>query len=323
MLVLVRLLYLRDLSWSSSLSRRKRDEAAAAKFLGLAPDQVLASGSYSGVKKRRKGRGAEAFRPWWLLLQDGDELILSVRGSANVDDIAIDMACESCDFLHGLAHKGIANAAAAVWEEARPKVEEALAGAGSHRWSRLVVCGHSLGGAVALLLGMSLRAEAKLPLPVFAFAAGPPPVFSGEQRPELEAGLLTVINGLDPVPHLSLDAALRLVCAAERLAGAGLSWQKTLTLLVGGTVPDAPKVEELTAGLEQKSLDKLLRIPGQAIWLIDACSGRQVLAVDLGDKLPQFSDALPEISNAQSALDHIMPAYIKKMDKAYSRLRSM
>ena len=32
----------------------------------------------------------------------------------------------------------------------------------------------------------------------------------------------------DPVPHLSLDAALRMILAAERLAEAGLSWQQTL-----------------------------------------------------------------------------------------------
>jgi hypothetical protein len=35
----------------------------------------------------------------------------------------------------------------------------------------------------------------------------------------------------DPVPHLSLDAALRMVLAAERLEEAGLSWQQTLLAL--------------------------------------------------------------------------------------------
>ena len=35
----------------------------------------------------------------------------------------------------------------------------------------------------------------------------------------------------DPVPHLSLDAALRMILAAERLAEAGLSWQQTLLVM--------------------------------------------------------------------------------------------
>ena len=50
-----------------------------------------------------------------------------------------------------------------------------------------------------------------------------------------------------------------------------------------------------------------LRIPGEAIWLVDAMAGRQILAVDLCDveNLQRFSQELPEISVAQSALDHV------------------
>ena len=43
---------------------------------------------------------------------------------------------------------------------------------------------------------------------------------------------MSVINRCDPVPHLSLDAALRMVLAAENLAEAGLSWQQTLSLVI-------------------------------------------------------------------------------------------
>ena len=51
------------------------------------------------------------------------------------------------------------------------------------------------------------------------------------QGEDLEEGLMSVINRCDPVPHLSLDAALRMVLAAENLAEAGLSWQQTLSLV--------------------------------------------------------------------------------------------
>lgn len=57
------------------------------------------------------------------------------------------------------------------------------------------------------------------------------------QGPELEEGLISVINRFDPVPHLSLDAALRMVLAAEKLADEGLSWQQTLGLVVGTNEP--------------------------------------------------------------------------------------
>lgn len=57
-----------------------------------------------------------------VLIEDQDELILSIRGSANIDDIATDLACATCAFLDGYAHEGMAGAVAAVWEEANVKV---------------------------------------------------------------------------------------------------------------------------------------------------------------------------------------------------------
>lgn len=49
-----------------------------------------------------------------------------------------------------------------------------------------------------------------------------------------------------------------------------------------------------------------MRIPGEAIWLVDACAGRQMLPVALPpEDLQRFCQELPEISVAQSALDHV------------------
>lgn len=259
----------------------------------------------------------DSFKPWWVLLEHQDELVLSIRGSANIDDIATDLACSTCEFLHGYAHEGMALAVQAVWEEAEAEVQKAIRG---RDYRRFVVCGHSLGGSVSLLLGMKLRAESSLPLEVHAFAAGPAPAFQGESQ-ELEKGLISVINRFDPVPHLSLDAALRMVLAAERLEEAGLSWQQTLSLVVGTSEVSSPKFEELMADVPQTKAP--LRIPGEALWLVDAMAGRQILAVDLGaERLQRFSQELPEISVAQSALDHVMSTYVYNMDKAVRRLEA-
>ncbi|CAK9032018.1 Lipase_3 domain-containing protein [Durusdinium trenchii] len=303
-LALVGLLQFKD-AWPSA--GPDRDRVAAARYLEVPVERMLAYGTLGDSRKESEEpkSALERFKPWWILMEDGDELILSIRGSANIDDIATDLACATCEFLHGYAHEGVAGAVSAVWDEAESEVAKAIQ---ARDYQRLVVCGHSLGGAVSLLLGMKLRATNALPLEVHAFAAGPPPAFQGESRPlegpELEEGLISVINRFDPVPHLSLDAALRMVLAAEKLADEGLSWQQTLGLVVGTNEFASPKFDDLIAKIP-KQAKAPLRIPGEAIWLVDACAGRQVLAVDLRGRLQDFVEELPEISVAQSALDHV------------------
>lgn len=76
-------------AWSS-------DEVAAARFLGLPAEQVLACAA--------KEESASRFKPWWVLLTEGNDLVLSIRGSANLDDVATDLTCATCEFLHGFAH---------------------------------------------------------------------------------------------------------------------------------------------------------------------------------------------------------------------------
>ena len=55
-------------------------------------------------------------------------MVLSIRGSANIDDIATDLACSTCEFLHGYAHEGMALAVQAVWEEAEAEVQTLAGG---------------------------------------------------------------------------------------------------------------------------------------------------------------------------------------------------
>ncbi|CAJ1458997.1 unnamed protein product [Effrenium voratum] len=74
-------------------------------------ERFLARGKKTPRKHHRSGA---AFRPWWVLFQDDNDLVLSIRGSANMDDIATDLACANCEFLHGHAHEGMAGAVTAA-----------------------------------------------------------------------------------------------------------------------------------------------------------------------------------------------------------------
>ncbi|CAE7230471.1 unnamed protein product [Symbiodinium microadriaticum] len=290
LLALVGLLQLRD-AWPTDSA--KRDKVAATKYLQIEEEQVLACGTLS--KEAQEAKAPDRFKPWWILLED-DGTSLTSQPTWLAATVSF---CTALLMKEWLEQKAI----------------------DAHDYKRFVVCGHSLGGAVSLLLGMKLRAESTLPLEVRAFAAGPPPAFQGEVREDLEEGLMSVINRCDPVPHLSLDAALRMVLAAENLAEAGLSWQQTLSLVIGCSDVSNPIFDDLLPDHLDVGIAPL-RIPGQAMWLVDAVAGRQVLAVDLAERLDDFTRELPEISVAQSALDHVMSTYVYNMDKAYKRLES-
>jgi len=266
---------------------------------------------------------------WWMLVSEGEDLFLCVRGSASLEDIATDLACENVAFLHGEAHDGMVAAATNVWQEALPAVQATLQ---HSSFRRLVVCGHSLGGGVALLLGLRLRADGQLPLETFAFAVGPPPVFHGTANRLLEEGLLVVINGLDLVPRLSFTSVSNLVLAARRLEAEGLSWHQKLGILLGTSsepevagISAANSAETANVGTAAPNMtDQRLRIPGSGVWLMEACSGRYVLAMDLNQgRLEEFGrQELPEISNVQAALHHHPASYLAQTRRALKRVNS-
>lgn len=324
---------LRPLNHKSS---RANDIESAAQFLGLPEENILATGEHYAERRRAqrrvRGRHAESpadayHQPWWMLVSEGEDLFLCIRGSASLEDIATDLACENVSFLHGEAHDGMVAAATNVWHEALPAVQAALQ---QSSFRRLVVCGHSLGGGVALLLGLRLRAESQLPLETFAFAAGPPPVFHGTASRQLEEGLFVLINALDLVPRLSFTSVSNLVVAAQRLEAEGLSWHQKLGILLGNS--SQPEVEGMSAANDAGAanvgstapnmLDQRLRIPGSATWLMEACSGRYVLAMDLNQRrLEEFGrQELPEISNMQAALHHHPASYLAQTRRALKRV---
>lgn len=319
-------------------SAKDQDIEAAAIFLGVPRSDILATGLHPALTRKiqwKAGSEAQPFAPWWILVTDGDELYLSVRGSANIDDVATDLACDNVPFLHGAAHQGMLRAAEAVWQDALPAVEAALS-TGHHR--RLIFCGHSMGGGVALLLGMSLRASKALPLEVLAFAAGPPPIFVGERKHSIEDGLISVINGVDWVPRVSRVAALRLLGAARRLddvlgrgtggkrhgtvvgalCGAADHFRRKLALLLGASSADVPFMSGLSVEVSEAGV---LRIPGDVTWLMEACAGRYTLALDISDMMADFGKELPDFSNVHSGLHHLPTAYLDGLERACHRLR--
>lgn len=170
---------------------------------------------------------------------DAKAVVLACRGTLGFEDVLADMTCEYDDLIWRnrayKVHKGVHASAQRILYGGDGKVlatlQEALREFPGYG---LILCGHSLGGAVASLLGVMLsepnphgtgfvtasekhdaaaggsdgkrRPDFQVPpgRRIHVFAYGPPGVMASSLN-KLTRGLITtVVHGSDLVPHLSL-----------------------------------------------------------------------------------------------------------------------
>lgn len=120
-----------------------------------------------------------------------DTLFISMQGSSEGADWLNNFKIIRCDY-HGIsAHRGFALAAESVLDDVRRVIDD---------WSasrRVVMTGHSLGGAIAVLLAVACR-----PRPIEVITFGQPRI---SRRRHLDLTLygsyLRVVNGSDIVPR--------------------------------------------------------------------------------------------------------------------------
>ena len=88
-----------------------------------------------------------------LVDHDSSSVVLVIRGTFSFKDVLMDVVCEDAEFLDGYAHEGFLSGSRMVLQKCSRILEESLSE--YFRYS-LVVCGHSMGGSVAVLITMEL-----------------------------------------------------------------------------------------------------------------------------------------------------------------------
>jgi sn1-specific diacylglycerol lipase len=175
-------------------------------------------------------------------------IVVAIRGTLSFQDVLTDAAAHSVRWRQGCAHEGVVKTAQYVVSslydilskeaEARPHY-------------RLVLCGHSLGGAVAAVAAADLRQQASWASTCIAYGVGTPGVMARCMSEELaeQQSVVTIVNGRDWAPRTSQTNVMELLDNLVDLS----SLSSVQRLLTGGEIPEATipdaDVEQLPPGI--------------------------------------------------------------------------
>ncbi|POS86822.1 hypothetical protein EPUL_001024 [Erysiphe pulchra] len=199
---------------------------------------------------------------------DSKAVVLTCRGTLGFEDVLTDMTCDYDDIMYcGKAykvHKGIHASARRLLDGAGGRVMATISAAlVEFPDYGLVLCGHSLGGAVSALLAVMIsepnetstafftkslppllangpsKIQTQLPKGrrVHVYTYGPPATMSPSLRMATRGLVTTIVNGQDLVPYLSLGVLhdLQAIALAFKTDDKGAKIEVTKRVLQGLT----------------------------------------------------------------------------------------
>jgi len=130
-------------------------------------------------------------------------VVVTIRGTANVEDVLTDVHAESAPFHVGHAHRGILCSAQYLDRELRDFVKNISR---SHEEWEIVITGHSLGGAVATILAIIWHNDRSIGSKVRAISFAAAACLSKPLAEDCIGFVTSVIYADDLVSRLSLRA---------------------------------------------------------------------------------------------------------------------
>ena len=127
----------------------------------------------------------------------------------------MDVVCEDAEFLDGFAHKGFMDGSRKVMDKCSKVIEKALI---ENFGYQLFVCGHSMGGSVAVMITLELLRSTRYPvlppgITARCVALGSAPVYrtEGDLSAQYLEKIDVYVNDKDVVPRLSLGSVAKLL----------------------------------------------------------------------------------------------------------------
>lgn len=216
-------------------------------------------------------------------------VVLSIRGTLSLSDVATDIVCSSTEYLGGYAHDGMKQSAKLLWAVRQKVIVDALANnPGYAFW----ITGHSLGAGAAVLLTLKLKMEdytttglpKKTDVKCFAFAS--PPVFGPlDIVPRAARKAITSLRYRDDVvPSLSFAAVTALLHGFKRVDDLSYDLPSLLKMMSDKKVPP-DVVEALDSIAEEAEHHPDLGVPGRRLWIWSATDCRELAEKSFVDHL--------------------------------------
>lgn len=118
--------------------------------------------------------------------------------------------------IKGHGHAGVLRSARKLFANIRDVVLDAIEDLEGYD---ILMTGHSLGGAVGAVLALFMREDGDFTCRARAICLGPPPCLSQNIAEDLNDSVVTIVNGSDIVPRLTVNVLLPYFATARYVSG--------------------------------------------------------------------------------------------------------